>query len=110
MSAPPLSLSFPAVYSPLQFWDYKTVSILLWDEDTQLRATTSPQVFQGVLERDMKNKLFLTGKVGTKLDILVENMGRLSFGSNCSDFKVSKHFCLPDLHVPIAHTPQMGSS
>ncbi|XP_012790120.2 beta-galactosidase-1-like protein isoform X2 [Sorex araneus] len=44
-------------------------------------------VFQGVLERNMKNKLFLIGKVGTKLDILVENMGRLSFGSNSSDFK-----------------------
>lgn len=48
-----------------------------------------PQVFQGVLERNMRDKLFLMGKVGSKLDILVENMGRLSFGSNSSDFKVS---------------------
>lgn len=47
------------------------------------------QVFQGVLERNMKYKLFLTGKVGAKLDVLLENMGRLSFGSNHSDFKVS---------------------
>ncbi|ELK17185.1 Beta-galactosidase-1-like protein [Pteropus alecto] len=46
-----------------------------------------PQVFQGVLERNMKYKLFLTGKVGAKLDVLLENMGRLSFGSNHSDFK-----------------------
>lgn len=37
----------------------------------------------------MRDKLFLMGKVGSKLDILVENMGRLSFGSNSSDFKVS---------------------
>lgn len=37
----------------------------------------------------MKYKLFLTGKVGAKLDVLLENMGRLSFGSNHSDFKVS---------------------
>uniref|UniRef100_A0A2K5XRY0 Galactosidase beta 1 like n=1 Tax=Mandrillus leucophaeus TaxID=9568 RepID=A0A2K5XRY0_MANLE len=44
-------------------------------------------VFQGVLERNMRDKLFLMGKVGSKLDILVENMGRLSFGSNSSDFK-----------------------
>ncbi|PNI70744.1 GLB1L isoform 5 [Pan troglodytes] len=44
-------------------------------------------VFQGVLERNMRDKLFLTGKLGSKLDILVENMGRLSFGSNSSDFK-----------------------
>ncbi|XP_024099038.2 beta-galactosidase-1-like protein isoform X1 [Pongo abelii] len=44
-------------------------------------------VFQGVLERNMRDKLFLTGQLGSKLDILVENMGRLSFGSNSSDFK-----------------------
>lgn len=37
----------------------------------------------------MKQELYLTGKVGTRLDILLENMGRLSFGSNHSDFKVS---------------------
>ncbi|XP_078184733.1 beta-galactosidase-1-like protein isoform X2 [Callithrix jacchus] len=45
------------------------------------------QVFQGVLERNMRDKLFLMGKLGSKLDILLENMGRLSFGSNSSDFK-----------------------
>ncbi|XP_075807956.1 beta-galactosidase-1-like protein [Microtus pennsylvanicus] len=44
-------------------------------------------VFKGVLERNLKQELYLTGKVGTKLDILLENMGRLSFGSNHSDFK-----------------------
>lgn len=48
-----------------------------------------PQVFHGVLERNMKHKLFLTGQVGAKLDVLLESMGRLSFGSNTSDFKVS---------------------
>lgn len=47
----------------------------------------------GVLERNLKNELYLTGKAGAKLDILLENMGRLSFGSNHSDFKVS-WFCL----------------
>eukprot|EP00069_Balaena_mysticetus_P020994 bmy_13378T0 len=44
-------------------------------------------VFQGVLERNMKRNLFLMGKKGAKLDVLLENMGRLSFGSNSSDFK-----------------------
>uniref|UniRef100_A0A8C4M2C6 Galactosidase beta 1 like n=2 Tax=Equus asinus TaxID=9793 RepID=A0A8C4M2C6_EQUAS len=44
-------------------------------------------VFHGVLERNMKHKLFLTGQVGAKLDVLLESMGRLSFGSNTSDFK-----------------------
>lgn len=53
------------------------------------RAFSYPQVFQGVLERSMKHKLLLMGKIGTQLDILLENMGRLSFGSNHSDFKVS---------------------
>lgn len=37
----------------------------------------------------MKYKLFLMGKLGAKLDVLLENMGRLSFGSNSSDYKVS---------------------
>ncbi|XP_017651778.1 beta-galactosidase-1-like protein isoform X2 [Nannospalax galili] len=45
------------------------------------------QVFKGILERNMKHHLLLTGKIGAKLDILLENMGRLSFGSNHSDFK-----------------------
>ncbi|XP_048200668.1 beta-galactosidase-1-like protein [Perognathus longimembris pacificus] len=44
-------------------------------------------VFQGVLERNIKRHLVLTAKEGVKLDILLENMGRLSFGSNHSDFK-----------------------
>nr|XP_012595655.1 beta-galactosidase-1-like protein isoform X2 [Microcebus murinus] len=45
------------------------------------------QVFQGVLERNIRHKVFLMGNLGARLDILVENMGRLSFGSNSSDFK-----------------------
>ncbi|XP_077604819.1 beta-galactosidase-1-like protein isoform X3 [Crocuta crocuta] len=45
------------------------------------------QVFQGVLERNMRHQLFLMGNIGATLDILLENMGRLSFGSNSSDFK-----------------------
>ncbi|XP_038939293.1 beta-galactosidase-1-like protein isoform X1 [Rattus norvegicus] len=44
-------------------------------------------VLKGILERSLKEELYLTGKVGTRLDILLENMGRLSFGSNHSDFK-----------------------
>ncbi|XP_069872810.1 beta-galactosidase-1-like protein isoform X1 [Dipodomys merriami] len=45
------------------------------------------EVFQGVLERNTKRELVLTANAGAKLDILLENMGRLSFGSNHSDFK-----------------------
>lgn len=47
----------------------------------------------------MKHNVFLTGKVGDKLDVLLENMGRLSFGSNSSDFKVSSLCPVPHLHT-----------
>lgn len=53
------------------------------------RCVSYPQVFQGVLERNANTKVYVMGKAGTKLDILLENMGRLSYGSNHSDFKVS---------------------
>ena len=43
----------------------------------------------------MKHNLFLMGKIGATLDVLLENMGRLSFGSNSSDFKVSSLCPLP---------------
>lgn len=32
--------------------------------------------------------LHVMGRTGDTLDILVENMGRISFGANTSDFKV----------------------
>ncbi|XP_070345795.1 beta-galactosidase-1-like protein isoform X4 [Equus asinus] len=66
-------------------------------------------VFHGVLERNMKHKLFLTGQVGAKLDVLLESMGRLSFGSNTSDFKaqVETHFSIY-LDGPRAKSGSMG--
>ncbi|KFV70756.1 Beta-galactosidase, partial [Dryobates pubescens] len=42
---------------------------------------------QGVLERDKSLKINITGKAGAKLDILVENMGRVNFGRYNNDFK-----------------------
>uniref|UniRef100_A0A674H9G1 Galactosidase beta 1 like n=1 Tax=Taeniopygia guttata TaxID=59729 RepID=A0A674H9G1_TAEGU len=44
--------------------------------------------YQGTLERDGQTPLHITGRAGDTLDILVENMGRISFGANTSDFKV----------------------
>uniref|UniRef100_A0A8B9CQM8 Galactosidase beta 1 like n=1 Tax=Anser brachyrhynchus TaxID=132585 RepID=A0A8B9CQM8_9AVES len=44
--------------------------------------------YQGTLERDGQTTLRVTGRAGDALDVLVENMGRLSFGANFSDFKV----------------------
>ncbi|NWY76364.1 GLB1L protein, partial [Erithacus rubecula] len=43
--------------------------------------------YQGTLERDGQTTLQVTGRAGETLDILLENMGRISFGANTSDFK-----------------------
>ncbi|XP_027590584.2 beta-galactosidase-1-like protein isoform X1 [Pipra filicauda] len=43
--------------------------------------------YQGMLERDGQMTLRVTGKAGDTLDMLLENMGRISFGANVSDFK-----------------------
>ncbi|NXX82352.1 BGAL galactosidase, partial [Urocolius indicus] len=43
--------------------------------------------YQGTLERDGQTTLRVTGSAGDTLDVLLENMGRISFGANISDFK-----------------------
>ncbi|XP_048809261.1 beta-galactosidase-1-like protein isoform X3 [Lagopus muta] len=43
--------------------------------------------YQGTLERDGQTELHVKGKAGDTLDVLLENMGRISFGANFSDFK-----------------------
>ncbi|XP_030133196.4 beta-galactosidase-1-like protein isoform X2 [Taeniopygia guttata] len=43
--------------------------------------------YQGTLERDGQTPLHIMGRAGDTLDILMENMGRISFGANTSDFK-----------------------
>ncbi|NWZ49161.1 BGAL galactosidase, partial [Haliaeetus albicilla] len=43
--------------------------------------------YQGTLERDGQTALHVTGSTGDTLDVLLENMGRISFGANISDFK-----------------------
>ncbi|NXT53904.1 BGAL galactosidase, partial [Pluvianellus socialis] len=45
------------------------------------------QEYQGTLERDGQTALRVTGRAGDTLDVLLENMGRISFGANISDFK-----------------------
>lgn len=56
-------------------------------------------VYQGLLERDTTLVLNVTGQAGDLLDILVENMGRVNFGSHINDFKglVSNLFLGMDL-------------
>uniref|UniRef100_A0A803YBQ2 Beta-galactosidase n=1 Tax=Meleagris gallopavo TaxID=9103 RepID=A0A803YBQ2_MELGA len=45
------------------------------------------QEYQGTLERDGQTELHVKGKAGDTLDVLLENMGRISFGANFNDFK-----------------------
>ncbi|XP_076858236.1 beta-galactosidase-1-like protein isoform X2 [Brachyhypopomus gauderio] len=44
-------------------------------------------VYQGVMERDVTLVVNVTGRLADQLDILVENMGRVNFGSKISDRK-----------------------
>ncbi|KAM3864817.1 beta-galactosidase [Diretmus argenteus] len=41
----------------------------------------------GILERDKVLTVNVTGKAGSQVDILVENMGRINYGKNINDFK-----------------------
>lgn len=53
------------------------------------------QVFQGLLERDTVLVTNVTGRQGDTLDILVENMGRVNFGSKINDYKAREHSPIP---------------
>lgn len=44
-------------------------------------------VYQGLLERDMALVMNVTGQKGDTVDIVVENMGRVNFGSKINDYK-----------------------
>lgn len=92
-----LPMTFEAVNQVHGYMLYRTYLTDTVSEPTQLWVPNNgvhdrayvmvDGVFQGVLERNMKHNLFLMGKIGATLDVLLENMGRLSFGSNSSDFK-----------------------
>ncbi|XP_031696203.1 beta-galactosidase-like [Anarrhichthys ocellatus] len=41
----------------------------------------------GILERNKVITVNVTGKAGSQVDILVENMGRINYGKNINDFK-----------------------
>uniref|UniRef100_A0A674ELY1 Beta-galactosidase n=1 Tax=Salmo trutta TaxID=8032 RepID=A0A674ELY1_SALTR len=44
-------------------------------------------VAAGILERDKALTINVTGKAGSQVDILVENMGRVNYGKDINDFK-----------------------
>ncbi|GAA6109321.1 beta-galactosidase, partial [Tachysurus ichikawai] len=41
----------------------------------------------GILERDRTLSINITGRAGSRLDVLVENMGRVNYGKYINDFK-----------------------
>ena len=57
------------------------------------------QVYQGLLERDIALVTNVTGKQGDTLDVLVENMGRVNFGSKINDYKARRHFYAAFLQI-----------
>ncbi|XP_052649939.1 beta-galactosidase [Harpia harpyja] len=99
--AGPVKSTYPLTFVQLKqyfgFVLYRTTLPKNCTEPTQLssplngvhdRAYVSVDgVPQGVLERDKALMINVTGKAGTNLDILVENMGRVNFGRYNNDFK-----------------------
>ncbi|NXR74776.1 BGAL galactosidase, partial [Pycnonotus jocosus] len=90
-------LSFEALKQVHGFVVYHTQ--LPWDVPDPATLGTPPhsicdrgyvmlqKEYQGTLERDRQTTLHVMGRKGDTLDILLENMGRISFGANTSDFK-----------------------
>ncbi|XP_010213661.1 PREDICTED: beta-galactosidase-1-like protein [Tinamus guttatus] len=78
---------------PLTFEAIKQVRGLVQEgtlaPETPLHCLCVPcsQEYQGTLERDGQTALQVTGREGDILDVLLENMGRINFGANVSDFK-----------------------
>ncbi|NWW35964.1 BGAL galactosidase, partial [Panurus biarmicus] len=97
----PIQSQFPLTFEALKqvhgFVVYHTQ--LPWDVPDPATLGTPPhsicdrgyvmlqKEYQGTLERDGQTTLHVTGRAGDTLDILLENMGRISFGANTSDFK-----------------------
>ncbi|KAM9033695.1 beta-galactosidase-1-like protein isoform X2 [Sarcophilus harrisii] len=93
-----LPLTFEAVKQDYGFVLYRTWLPQNFTKPTRLWAQNNSihdrayvmldGVFQGTMERDKEEAaLFLTGQAGSTLDVLMENMGRISYGANFSDFK-----------------------
>ncbi|XP_054644358.1 beta-galactosidase-1-like protein [Dunckerocampus dactyliophorus] len=97
----PVQSQYPLTFEDLkQFYGYMLYQTILprdLSEPTPLitpmngvhdRAYVSVNgVFQGLLERDTVLVMNVTGRQGDLVDILVENMGRVDFGSHINDYK-----------------------
>ncbi|KAL2302264.1 hypothetical protein Nmel_009685, partial [Mimus melanotis] len=97
----PIQSQFPLTFEALKqaygFMVYRTE--LPWDVPDPATLGAPPhsicdrgyvmlqKEYQGTLERDGQTTLHVMGRAGDILDLLLENMGRISFGANTSDFK-----------------------
>ncbi|XP_074844316.1 beta-galactosidase isoform X2 [Carettochelys insculpta] len=97
----PIRSTYPLTFVQLKqyfgFVLYRTTLPKNYSEPTPLRSPLNgvhdrayvsvDGVAQGVLERGKSYVINITGKAGTNLDVLVENMGRVNYGRYNNDFK-----------------------
>lgn len=97
----PIKSTYPLTFDDIKqyhgFVLYRTILPRSYNNPTTLATlfngvrdrayVTVNGVFQGILERDKKMSLNITGTQGTQLDLLVESMGRVNFGRYINDFK-----------------------
>uniref|UniRef100_A0A3Q3VTP2 Uncharacterized protein n=1 Tax=Mola mola TaxID=94237 RepID=A0A3Q3VTP2_MOLML len=97
----PVESQYPLTFEEMkQYYGYILYRTTLPRDLSQPTPLTSPLngvhdrayvsvngVFQGLLERDTVLVRNITGQQGDTLDILVENMGRVNFGSKINDHK-----------------------
>ncbi|XP_057709410.1 beta-galactosidase-1-like protein isoform X2 [Corythoichthys intestinalis] len=101
LSVGPVQSKYPLTFEKLnQFYGYMLYQTTLPHDLAEPTPLISPLngvhdrayvsvngVFQGVLERDTVLAINVTGRQGDIVDILVENMGRVNFGSHINDYK-----------------------
>ncbi|XP_077435761.1 beta-galactosidase-1-like protein isoform X1 [Vanacampus margaritifer] len=101
LSVGPVPSKYPLTFEDLkQFYGYVLYQTTLPRDLTEPTPLISPLngvrdrayvsvngVFQGLLARDTVLAMNVTGRQGDIMDILVENMGRVNFGSHINDYK-----------------------
>uniref|UniRef100_A0A672LE05 Beta-galactosidase n=1 Tax=Sinocyclocheilus grahami TaxID=75366 RepID=A0A672LE05_SINGR len=63
----------------------------------------------GILERNKALTINITGKAGSRVDVLVENMGRINYGKEINDFKATKTFLFTSCFSKATFTQQRCS-
>ncbi|XP_032813234.1 beta-galactosidase-like [Petromyzon marinus] len=100
-TSPPVKSMFPLTFEQMKqsfgFMLYRTALPVDCPTPTPLLSplngvhdrgyVTLDGVPLGVLQRNNASGVNVTGKAGSRLDILVENMGRINYGRHINDFK-----------------------